>query len=112
MLNLKNAYERRSDWTTPTWSCRNRTLGKTKPCLVRLFRGDLAPAKWTGIKARHATHQQGRPLPLDRHLRTNGAPGALARPVRTEEACPLSQPLVESFRTVLPFTSRECCGSR
>jgi hypothetical protein len=45
-------------------------------------------------------------LPLDRHLSANRAAGGARGTVRTEETCPLTQPLVESFRTDLPLLAR------
>src|SRR5271170_3776008 len=95
------------------WSCRNRTLGKTKPYLFCLRRCQLGTAKRTGIENRsRVAHQQGHPLALYRHLGPDGPAGAATGGVRTEEACPLAQPLVESVRTSSLFTGRECCGSR
>jgi hypothetical protein len=96
-----------------TGSLRNRTLEKTTVYLFRLRRGQLASTKRADIHARRrATYQHGHLLLLYRHLGANGAAGAATGRVRTEEACPLRQPLVESFRTVLPCTGREYCCSR
>jgi hypothetical protein len=100
MPHTKSRY---GDFFSSLWSCRNQTLGKTKPCLFRLVRGQLASAQRAGIEThRHTTHQHGRALLLDRHLGANRATGGASGRIRTEEACPLGQPLVESFRTVLP----------
>jgi hypothetical protein len=76
-------------------------LGRRSRFRFRLFRGEFAAAKWAGIKPHgRVTHQHGRALPLDRHLGANRTAGGVRERVRAEEACPLSQPLVESFRTV------------
>jgi hypothetical protein len=103
MLSLKAGTKISAIASRFLWSCRDRTLRKTKPCLFRLLRGELAPTKGTGIEAHyHSTHHHGRALPLHRHLRADGATGAVIGRVRTEDACPPRKPLVESFRTFLP----------
>jgi hypothetical protein len=71
------------------WSCRNRTLGKTKSRLFRLGRAYLASAKWTGIKAGcRCTYQHHGALSLYRDLSADGAAGAVSARVRTEKTCP------------------------
>ncbi len=82
-------------------SCRNRTLGKAKPCLFCLRRSQLASAKGAGIEARRRVpHKQGHCVPLYRHLSADGATGAASGRVRAEETCPPAQPLVQSVRAV------------
>src|ERR1700733_1565828 len=112
MLDLTSQYgNQRSYFLVPPWLCRNRTLGKTKPCLFRLFRGQLASAKWADIKAHcHVTDQHGRALPLDRYLSANGASGKVTGRLGTEKTCPSGQPLVKSLRAI-PLTGRESCDS-
>jgi len=114
ILDLTNQHGNQGGhFLVPPWSCRNRALGKTKPCLFRLFRGELASAKWTGVKARrHVTHQHGRALPLDRHLRANGAGGSVGGRGKTEKTCPSRQPLVKSLRAVTPYWPRILRQSR
>src|SRR5580658_3631796 len=72
---------------------------KTKACLFRLRRGKFLAAKRADIEARRATHQQGQPLPLHCHLIADGVGRALSSLARTEEACPLANPLVQSLHS-------------
>src|ERR1035438_102868 len=82
---------------------RDRTLLKTKSRLFRLRWGQLLSAKRADIEARSgATHHQGHACLLYRDLSANRASGGVGGRVRTEETCPPGQPLIQSFRTVLP----------
>jgi len=59
---------------------------------------------------RRAVHRQGDAFPLERDLGADGAARARTGRGETEEACPLSHPLVKSFRTVLPVHWPRSCG--
>jgi len=73
---------------------------QAKPRLLRLNWGKLLSAERAVLEAcRCPTYQYGHALPLDRYLSPYRACGAPVGGTRTEEACPLSQPLVESLRT-------------
>jgi len=68
-----------------------------------VLRGQLASTKRADIDARRrAAYQHGHPLPFYRHLSANRAAGVLVGQAGTEEACPPREPLIQSFRTVLP----------
>jgi hypothetical protein len=62
-----------------------------------------AKRAYIGVQTRHATNQQGDPLPPDGHLSTNGAARADVWHFRMEEACPLAKPLVKSLHSVLAY---------
>jgi hypothetical protein len=86
---------------------------KTKPRLFRLRWGQLLSAKRADIEApSSAPHQQSHALPLDGYLGPNGAALAATGCIKSEEACPASQPLVESLRTFSLYWQRILRQSR
>ncbi len=81
---------------------RSGPLLQTESCLFRLGRGQPLSTKWAKIEARNRpANQKGHALPLDRHLRPDRSGRAVTGLGRTEEACPLPQPLIKSVRAAL-----------